>query len=323
MIRERISSKLMGLVGVGILSLCRWGAALETVSIGEDGMLTWQGAGTSPVVAISPQHRSLLKPNELLVGNAPGNLIEFASEDFPGSIHGQRIQEGQDIAHSALLRGGGITAPNVFDRGTIGAGLFDANDLRITLEELITPDEGGEKKAFERKNFNALGTLVFIELGGLFGVTRVRFYPRNTIVSSPSTPFHNDFLRAFEFFTNDGSKTEGGNTIWDPLLLEPDNQNPVVDVVMDPPRMVKALRLRATTTVNYEIDEFEVFGIGFLSNAQYLSHIFDAGQPAVWRRLRWQEEVVGNPIFSNIRIRTRTGTDPNPFIRIFGRFITH
>ena len=314
MIREKISSRLIGLVGVGLLSFCGWGAALETVSIGENGMLTWQGEGTAPVEAIAPQYRSLLKPNELLVGNAPGNLIEFSSQELPSSIHGQRIQEGQDIAHSALLRGGGITAPNVFDAGTIGAGNFDPNDLRINLEELITADEGGEKKAFERKNYNALGTLVFIELGGLFGVNRIRFYPRNTIVPSPSTPFENDFLRAFELFTNDGSKTEGGNTIWDPLLLEPDNQNPVVDVVMDPPRRVKALRLRATTTVNYEIDEFEVYGIGFLFNAQYLSHIFDAGRPAVWNALRWQEDVVGNPIFSNIQIRTRTGTDPDPFI---------
>ena len=182
------------------------------------------------------------------------------------------------------------------------------------LEELITLDDGGEKKAFERKYYNALGTLIFIQLGGTFGVNRVRFYPRNTVFPSPTTPFSNDFLRAFELFTNDGSKTEGGNTIWEPLLFEPDNENPVVDIYLDPPRTVTALRLRSTTTVNYEIDEFEVFGIGFLSNAQYISDIFDAGQPAVWSVLRWQEEVAGDSTFSDIQIRTRTGSDTNPFV---------
>ena len=252
---------------------------------------------------------------ELDVGNSPGNLIEFESDQFPGSIHPLRIPDGENIANTALDRGGGITAPNVFDLGGFAAGIFDANDLRLTLEELIETDDGGEIKAFERKNFNALGTLIFVELGGLFGVNRVRFYPPQYGFSITVPPHSTTiFLRAFELFTNDGSQTEGGNLIWEPLLLEPDNENPVVDVVIEPPRPVKALRLRATTTVNYEIDEFEVFGTGFLSNAEYISPIFDAGQPAVWSILRWQEEAIGDPAFSNIQIRTRTGRDTNPFV---------
>ena len=319
MLKNTVSSRQIILVGVGILSLCRWAVALETVSLGENGSLNWRGEGSSSVETIEPQYRSLFQNKnvpgvELRVGNSPGNLIEFESDQFPGSIHPLRIPDGENIANTALRRGGGITAPNVFDLGGFAAGIFDANDLRLTLEELITTDDGGEIKAFGRKNYNALGTLIFVELGGLFGVNRVRFYPRNTVFPSPTTPFHNDFLRAFELFTNDGSQTEGGNLIWEPLLLEPDNENPVVDVVMDPPRPVKALRLRATTTVNYEIDEFEVFGTGFLSNAEYISPIFDAGQPAVWNVLRWQEEAIGDPAFSNIQIRTRTGWDTNPLV---------
>ena len=319
MLKNTVSSRQVLLVWLGVLSLCRWALALETVSLGENGSLNWRGEGSSPVETIDPQYRSLFQDKnvpgvELDVGNSPGNLIEFESDEFPSSIHPLRIPDGENIANTALKRGGGITAPNVFDLGGFAAGIFDANDLRITLEELIKTEDGGEIKAFERKNFNALGTLIFVELGGLFGVNRVRFYPRNTVFPSPTTPFHNDFLRAFELFTNDGSQTEGGNLIWEPLLLEPDNENPVVDVVIDPPRPVKALRLRATTTVNYEIDEFEVFGTGFLSNAEYISPIFDAGQPAVWNILRWQEEAIGDPAFSNIQIRTRTGRDTNPFV---------
>jgi hypothetical protein len=314
MLTKRISLKRFVLIWSGILLFCQSGSALDRVTIGENGTLTWQGSGSSLVESITPQYRSLLNLNELLVGNAPGNLIEFDSVEFPGSIHPLRIQDGENVANTALPRGGGVTSPNVFAFGGFSSGFIDAFDLQLILEELITDDEGGESKAFERKNFNSLGVLTIIDLGGIFGVNRIRFYPRNTVVPSPSTPFQNDYLRAFELFTNDGSLTDGGNTIWEPLLVNTENDNPVVDVAMDPPRQVKAIRLRSTTTVNYEIDEFEVYGIGFLSTAQYLSPIYDAGQPAIWSVLRWQEEIISDPVFSNLQIRTRTGTDINPFV---------
>ena len=74
--------------------------------MGENGTLDWQGNGSSSVEAITPPYRSLLNPNRLLVGNAPGDLVEFASTDFPGGIHPLRIQDGENIANSALQRGG-------------------------------------------------------------------------------------------------------------------------------------------------------------------------------------------------------------------------
>ena len=169
--------------------------------------------------------------------------------------------------------------------------------------------------AFERKNQNSLGILVLLNLGARFGVERIRIYPRNTVVPSPSTPFQNDYLRAYELFTNDGLNLTSENTpIWRPLIAETDNQVAVIDVPLDPPRYVQHLRLRATSPVDFEIDEIEVFGKGFLSRAQYVSDIFDAGQPAVWGTLRWVEEVLGDPRFSSAQIRTRTGTDTSPFV---------
>ena len=74
------------------------------------------------------------------------------------------------------------------------------------------------------------------------------------------------------------------------------------------------MRLRATSTVNFEIDEFEVYGTGFLSEAQYISDIFDAGQPALWGDMRWVEETVGPEVFSRLQIRTRTANDATPFV---------
>ena len=285
--------------------------ALDAVSIGEGGDLDWRGEGEAIVSTIDAEHRSPLDPNNLLVGNAPGDLVEFARDDFPHSILPLRIAEGDNVAVGTIERGGDIDSPNVFDF----SGTFKPLDLKMMLKELLSDDPGGELLAFERKNQNSLGILVLLNLGARFGVERIRIYPRNTVVSSPSTPFQNDYLRAYELFTNDGLNLTSEDTpIWDPLIAETDNQVAVIDVPLDPPRYVQHLRLRATSPIDFEIDEIEIFGKGFLSRAQYVSDIFDAGQPAVWGALRWVEEVLGDPRFSSAQIRTRTGTDTSPFV---------
>ena len=318
---SRIFALASGLLAI----VCAPVFAIETVTLGEGGELDWRGEGSSAVETIDAEYLAPPDPNnpgappELLTGNAPGDLVEFDSADFPRGIFPLRIEEGENVANNTMARGGNIDAPNVFDFGrdvSVASGsIFDRNDLLLALQELLTSEDGGEKQAFERKNFNALGTLVILNLGGRFGVNRIRFYPRNTVHKSPTTPFHNDFLRAFELFTNDGiSQTNDGSLIWDPLLLHTDNENPIVDVTIDPPSYVQFVRLRATSTVNFEIDEFEVYGTGYLSEAQYLSDIFDAGQPALWGDMRWIEEVVGPEVFSRLQIRTRTANDATPFV---------
>jgi hypothetical protein len=295
----------------GLVFLPRWATALDAVAIGQGGELDWKGAGTGAVAVIDAEHRSPLNPNNLLVGNAPGDLVEFARQDWPRSILPRRIAEGENVATGTVARGGEIRAPNVFDF----TGTFKPLDLEMALKEIIASDPGGEQLAFERKNANALGILVILNLGARFGVNRIRFFPRNTVVPSPSTPFQNDFLRAFELFTNDGlDLTREGTQVWEPLVAETDNKNPVVEITLEPPRYVQSIRLRATSPVDFEIDELEVFGQGFLSQAQYLSDIFDAGQPAVWGALRWTEAVLGDPRFSGLQIRTRTGADATPFV---------
>lgn len=287
------------------------GLAIDTVVIGAGGALDWQGEGVAIVTTIDAEHRSPLNPNNLLVGNAPGDLVDFSREGFVGNILPLRIAEGDNVAVGTIERGGDIRSPNVFDF----SGTFKPLDLEMMLKELLVDAPGGELLAFERKDQNSLGILVLLNLGARFGVERIRLYPRNTVTSSPSTPFQNDFLRSYELFTNDGLNLTSENTpIWEPLILENDNQTGVIDVLIDPPRYVQHMRLRATSPVDFEIDEIEVFGKGFLSKAQYISDIYDAGQPAVWGVLRWVEQILGDPRFSSMQIRTRTGSDVSPFV---------
>ena len=214
--------------------------------------MDWQGEGVAVVTTIDAEHRSPLNPNNLLVGNAPGDLVDFSREGFVGNILPLRIAEGDNVAVGTIERGGDIRSPNVFDF----SGTFKPLDLEMMLKELLVDAPGGELLAFERKDQNSLGILVLLNLGARFGVERIRLYPRNTVTSSPSTPFQNDFLRSYELFINDGLNLTSENTpIWEPLILENDNQAGVIDVPIDPPRYVQHMRLRATSPIDFEIDE--------------------------------------------------------------------
>ena len=297
--------------------LCGWIAvvcipapvdALETIGLGKGGSIGWDGSGAN-LPTIDPEYRAV-DPNEILIGNDPGELIDFDHPNFPGSLVPRQLREGENIAPGALAQGGSIQSPTVLDFTDD----FRIGDLQKALEELLIDDVDGEILAFERKNFNALGTLVITDLGTRFGVSRIRFYPRNTVHRSPSTPFQDDFLRAFELFVNDGlNLTQEGFPIWELLMENKENRNPVVDVVLDPPQYIRSIRLRSSTPIDFEIDEIEVYGTGFLPTTQYISDLFDL-KLASWGNIRWVEQAVGDPQKSRLLVSTRTGNDETPFV---------
>jgi len=281
---------------------------VERLSFGKDGAIRWDGSG-GEVPTIDPEYRAL-DPNQILIGNTPGELIDFDHPDYPGSLVPKQFHEGENIAIGTIERGGSIRAPTVMDFTDD----FRIGDLQAALEELLTADSGGEFLGFERKNFNALGTLIMIDLGARFGVNQIRFYPRNTVHRTPSTPFHTDFLRAFELFVNDGlNLTKEGNPIWELLVENKENREPVVDLILDPPRYIRSIRLRSATPIDFEIDEIKVYGTGFLPAARYISDVFDLGG-ASWTHIRWIEHAVGDPGKSRLLISTRTGNDETPFV---------
>ncbi len=293
-----------------LFSLPRSGSALETFTTGEGGQLDWHGEGIAPIDIIAAVHRDFLNRrtrgrDSLVVGNAPGNLIGFDTADSPNAVHILRIGDGENIALGTIERRGSIRSPNV---AFLPPG---------TLEELISDEPEGLLEAFERKSpENPLGIIIFLDLGARLGVEKIRFYPRNTMHSSPTTPFEIDFLRAFDLSVNDGiTLTKSGSPIWGvPLVSEEDNQDAVVVVELDPPRVIRHIRLISRSPVDFEIDELEVIGKGFLPSARYISDIFDAGLPVVWGNLRWTETVIGDPRYSRLAIRTRTGSDSSYFV---------
>ena len=147
--------------------------------------------------------------------------------------------------------------------------------------------------------------------GARFGVNRVVFYPRMTA----AFPFQNDFLRAYELYTNDGlpqSLYASGRPIYtSPAIRAPDNSAPRVETQLEA-RYVRFVRLKSITTVGFEIDELEVYGTGFVPEATYETKTLDLGQPRVWGNLRWLEQRAGQETRSQVEVRARCGADDTP-----------
>lgn len=303
-------SKLLSWCASGALLACLGSLpsadAAEVLTLGRDGQISWEGDVVSGVVfsAIDPEYRSPLDPTVTEIGNTPSKLIDFSSADFPGSILPGRVGVGENIATQISERGGRLTAPTVLD-------ISDAQ-LRQTLDQLITSSPNG--RAFERKGNFVLGTLMVLDLGGRFGVNQLRFFPRNTVFPSPATPFQGDFLKNFEVSINDGVVlTEAGNPIWELYETRTNNDSPITEINIDPPRLLRFLRLRATSSIPFEIEKIQVFGEGFFPTARYISPVIDMGSPANWGRLRWLQNLVGNADRVDMQIRSRSGSDSTPF----------
>ena len=163
----------MGLVLSGPQAL----HAVERLTLGKGGEIDWlEGASSgADVETIIPEHRTFLDPNVTEVGIAPSNLIEFENGDHPEAILPRQVREGTNVASQVFDFGGSITAPSIAD--------IEGEEKRRTLESLITEDPTG--LALARKDNNALGTIVNIDLGTRIGVRSIRFFPRNTVFSQP------------------------------------------------------------------------------------------------------------------------------------------
>ena len=275
--------------------------SLETIAVGQRAH-PWQqgGGGIDPEFWVGPQ--------EVKIANTVGQAIDFSSRS--GSILPAFIDTAENLSLGALGRGGSIKAPNVLEQSR--------TELQQILGGIIdaSPGKAFERKSTDTEHVNPNGIFIVLDLGGRFGVNRIRFYPRNTILESPGTPFHFDFLRGYQIRINDGSAvttTEAGDPVFERLHREDQNREPVVDLRFDL-QFVRYLELKSVTTVGFEIDELEVFGKGFVPEAVFLSDVFDLGRPALLGEIRWSAEAIGEAAGSQLLLRTRVGDDATPLV---------
>ena len=137
---------------------------------------------------------------------------------------------------------------------------------------------GDRTKAFEVKGIVAIGVIIDIDLGQRFAVNRLRFFPREG--------FENFFLKGYEISLNDGSeeqKTLAGRPDFRLFKTVERNTKSIVEENI-PLQFVRFIKLKQLVRGEWEIDEVQIFGEGFASEASYTSKVFDQQQPAVFGR---------------------------------------
>ena len=265
--------------------------------LGAEGT-TWQSGGNhrDPTVLVKLRARGTVEDTT----NAPGGSISF--DHRPGWVSPLFFDPDENIV-ARVLEG----------EGTIGLqGAFYGEE---SAAQLLGTVNGDHLVAFERRPdvFNTAPKMrdvwVILDFAVPVGVHRIRFYPRNTVVSTPRHPFQEDYLRAYELWVNPTATDLDAPD----RLMERNTANaePVVDIELAP-QYVRLVKLRSLAAVPYEIDEIEVYGTGYLAQGTYLSDIVDLEGRATIGPLRWTENAVGDPLFSRLSVRMRTGIDDTP-----------
>lgn len=287
---------------LGLMSAVSEAQTVRTFRLGVGG-LGWTSGGQSidPEVLVRDSAQGRVDTT-----NTPENAIEFLQR--PGWISPRFFNPEENIAARVLLDRGSIRSPNSL--------LTSSSLLRLQLEGTVN---GDHTVAFERKptlanpEANARGILVILDFGTPVGIHRVRFYPRNTVVPTPATPFQNDYLRGYELLINERETNTAQNAPDELVKRDEKNETPIVDISLSP-QYVRLVKVRSLATTPFELDEIEVYGTGYLSEATYLTDLIDLGDRATIGPVRWIEEVVGEPAFSSVGVRVRSGLDETPIV---------
>lgn len=275
---------------------------VRTFTLGLGGR-SWAGGGDGidPEILQGIGQRAVVDTT-----NAPDEAIDFALRR--GWISPLFFDPEENIASRVLFERGQISAPN---------SLHEARSVvNLWLEGTVN---GDHEVAYQRKptlsfpDANANGIWIILDFGTPVGIHRVRFYPRNALVETPSAPFQDDFMRGYELWINERETNTAQNAPDHLVVREARNEEAVVDVPV-PPQYVRLVKLRSIASTPFEIDEVEVYGTGYLSEAVYYTDLIDLGDRATVGRVRWSENSVGEAAFSNVAVRVRSGNDDTPVL---------
>ena len=254
--------------------------------------------------AIAPLHGA----EEFVLGGSQGPdwrqvaadapVIDFDSR--PGWLLPSSVLPGVNVAIGSFERGGYVVSPNA------------QAVLRLATSELakrlawVVDDD--HDTAFEAKDVVATGIFLVLDLGARFGVDHIRFYPR--------AEFSTDFMKGYVMSVNDGifgadlvAQTPDklpNRSLFTIVGQEQSNNRDTVDVRF-PLQYVRYIRLESTQRFNWEIDELELFGRGFVPEAEYLTEPLNLGRATLWGNVRWAVERSGRESKSRLIVRSRAG----------------
>jgi hypothetical protein len=296
MVYHRMATRAILLIGLVLFS-CFPARAAEVFTVGQTAR-PWTDFGVTPGGVIAFVET---------LGEVRDTAGEQVFVDAPDSLAGWlmplRLSPDFNISSGVLERGGRIAVPILASS-------------EVDQDQLVGMLNGDHAVAYDRKFVAGRivrnnGITIRLDLGARFGVDRVVFYPRMTDQFS----FASDYLRGYEIFLNDGLAqnlfASGQPIFTSPILREPDNRSPRVDVGIEA-QFVRYLELKSISTLGFEIDEIEVYGRGFVPTARYVSNVLDLGEEVVWGAINWSEVFAGNALDSKLEVRVRSGSDLTP-----------
>ena len=153
---------------------------------------------------------------------------------------------------------------------------------------------------------------MFFDLGAPFVVSRIRWTTRS---DHPENQ-----MRRYILYLNDGTeaaKDRVGNIVWTKYREEIDNLESIVDLEIKP-QMVRHIYIRPGgvgtnngLSTTWEVAEMQVFGQGFVPDAEFTSDPIDLGAPSTLGQIQWgSHQDAGGQII----IQTRTGIDDQPYV---------
>ncbi|MFA6110780.1 MAG: gliding motility-associated C-terminal domain-containing protein [Candidatus Latescibacterota bacterium] len=199
-------------------------------------------------------------------------------------------------------------------RTTPDQNLALGNEQRVTRAYSLQPSiqslggvesmvDGDSTTAFEMTLEATVGSSVILDLGAVFPVHLVRFYPRQDELH------HERFLRAYQVYVTDRTLSPEGQILWDLVAPNWENDDSIVNISI-PNQYVRDVRIQAVTNLQWEVAEWEVYGQGFAPVATYTTEPIDLGGPANFGALTWAAE---HDPAGTVTLATRTGTDSSPF----------
>lgn len=202
------------------------------------------------------------------VSNTPGDVVDQECPDrinwiFPSSSDtNTSIMKGFD----SEARGGQVFTPIPSFRFLAETFPLMTDGSSLTAMVLEAEDDGSSA--------GARGFILDFDLGSVFGVNRIRFFPR------PSK--QRDFMKGYDVRLNDGTPemVAGGAKIYETIGSETDNSEVDVDIRFET-QFVRHIRVRSLSPAGFEIAEFEVYTEGFVPTAVYVSDVMDFGEKVI------------------------------------------
>lgn len=178
----------------------------------------------------------------------------------------------------------------------------DQKDILVTLLDPTAAMKDTIAFDFFNREKNK-GVTINVDFGEPLPLYKIRFFP--LLLGELGELY----LKGYEIYLNDGrpeSLDDDGYPVYSIYMAEPNNREAIVDLEAPDPEYVRYVKLRASSADPFILDQFELYGKGFMREATFTSDIIDLGGIANLGQIHWDE---AKEPATSVSVQTKVGTD--------------